>query len=337
MPLWSCYDRCSRPERSDSGARKGNPRMDGIDGNLTITRRRLLRWGAVAGLAAPAFGAGEVMAGAGGWRLRVRGLVARPGNLAIGDLQRLGDQSVAAVLERAGTGEASRAVWTGVPLRAVLDRAGVREDAIAVVTRGDDGHQRTIALRDLPAAGPLLAWARDGEALSSAQGGPIRLIVPGWVAEASVKGVAGLELVDRLPRGRALSDPAERRLHPLREMPPRAVILTPGEDDVVPPGVRQIRGQAWSGYAPVERVAVTVDGGATWQDAEIVERAGPRGWVVFRLAWDARPGPATLAARATDAFGLTQPLDVPERARGFLHNAVIPVRVVTSWRGSRDG
>lgn len=303
--------------------------MDGDDGNLTITRRNLLRWGTVAGLAVPAVVAGETMASDGPWRLRVHGLVNRPGDLTLEGLQRLGGESVAAVLERAGTGRATLAVWTGVPLRDVLDRAGVHSDGVAVVTRGGDDHRRAISLRDLPATEPLLAWARDGEALRVSNGGPVRLIVPGWAAEASVKGVTGIELVDRMPYDSPSPNPADRRLRPLREMPPRAVIVSPSEGEVIRPGRRELHGYAWSGHAPIERVAVTVDGGATWRDAEIVERTGSRGWVVFNFAWIAQPGSVTLAARATDAFGLTQPLDVPDRARGFVHNAVatLPVTV----------
>ncbi len=303
--------------------------MDGNKGNLRITRRNLLRLGAAAGLA-PAIAAGAAAAEVDGWRLRIDGLVKRPDDLDLGDLRRFGGRSVAAVLERADTGQATRAVWSGVPLRAVLDRAGVLDEAVAVVARGSDGYRRAIAIRDLPAAEPLLAWARDGEALPASGGGPVRLIVPGWAAEASVKGLAGVDLVGTMPVEPASSNPADRRLRPLREMPPRAVIVSPGVGDVVRPGHREVRGYAWSGYAPVERVAVTVDGGATWREAEIVDRAGSRGWVTFRLAWEALPGRATLAARATDAFGLTQPLAVPERAVGFVHNAVVAVPVTVT-------
>jgi DMSO/TMAO reductase YedYZ molybdopterin-dependent catalytic subunit len=294
----------------------------------TISRRHLLRGFAAAGLAMPCLlptGVGAAP-GPGDWRLRVHGLVQRPVDLSLADLQRHGGETVAPVLECAAYGRATRAEWTGMPLREVLDLVGAREDAVAVVAWDNDGRQRAIPLRDVPAAGPLLASWRDGEPLDE-DSGPVRLIVPGWVAETSVRRLAAIELADRVPAAPAPADPADRRLRPLREMPPRAVITAPAEGACLRDGRQAIRGYAWSGYAPIEKVAVTADGGATWNEAEIVERIGRRGWVAFAVEWDARPGPAMLAARATDAFGLTQPLDVPDRARGFVHNAVSPISV----------
>lgn len=292
----------------------------------TITRRHLLRGLAAAGLVTPGLLPTEIGAAgdSGDWRLRVHGRAERSYDLSLADLRRLGRETVTAVLECADSGQVDNAAWTGVLLADILDLAGVRDDAVAVVAHGDDGHWRAIPRRDTDSAGPLLAWERDGEALPASTG-PVRLIVPGWAAAASVKRLAEIELVDRLPAEPASSDPADRRLRPLREMPPRAIIVAPAEGERIRAGRQVIRGHAWSGYAPIASVAVTADGGETWREAEIVSRTGPRGWVAFAIDWDARPGPAALAARATDAFGLTQPLDVPERARGFIHNAVATV------------
>jgi DMSO/TMAO reductase YedYZ molybdopterin-dependent catalytic subunit len=288
----------------------------------SITRRDLLRGLAVAGFVPPHRFTAGVAAAPAAWRIRVRGLVDRPLDLALADLDQLGGTTTPAFVECAGSGSVRTATWTGVPLRTVLDAARVRGDPVAVVATGVDGHRRAIPLRDVEPSGALLAWAQDGEALPAP-----RLLVPGWAGEASVKRIVALEVVDRAPVEPPAADPADRRLRPLREMPPRAVILSPDANGIIRAGWQAMRGVAWSGYAPIVSVAVTTDGGASWVGAGIVQRAGPRGWVTFRAAWDAAPGPALLAARATDAVGLTQPIDVPERALGFVRNAVNAVTV----------
>jgi DMSO/TMAO reductase YedYZ molybdopterin-dependent catalytic subunit len=296
-----------------------------------ITRRALLWGAAIAGAIPPALLADAARArDPAAWRLRVGGRVSTPFELSLIDLQRLGGEHVAAVLECGDSGRVRAAGWTGVPLARVLDLLGIGGEAVAVIARGSDGHRRAIPLRDVRPASPLLVWATDGEALPRSHGGPVRLLVPGWAGEASVKGLVGLDLVDRMSADPGPSDPADRRLRPLREMPPRAIIVDPADGQAVRAGRQVVRGHAWSGYAPVETVAVTVDGGATWREAEIVERAGPLGGVGFSVGWDARPGPATLAARATDTFGHAQPLDVPDRSPGFVHNAVRAVPVIVA-------
>jgi sulfite dehydrogenase (cytochrome) subunit A len=305
--------------------------MDGIGTNQKITRRTLALRLAAAGLAVPGFLAigTSAVADPAVWRLSVGGGVRASLSLSILDLQRLGGETVSAVLDCARADRVPNDAWTGVPLGAVLDLARVRDGAVAVVARGRDGHGRAIQLRDVPSVDPLLAWKRNGEPLTPEQGGPVRLVVPGWAAEASVKGLAAIELVDRLPVDAVPADPTDRRLRPLREVPPRAVIVAPAEGETLRLGRQEMRGYAWSGYAPVDRVSVSVDAGATWREAEIVARAGLRGWAEFRFVWDAPPGSAVLAARATDAFGLTQPMQVPEHGRGLIHNAVrtVPVKV----------
>jgi len=289
----------------------------------TVTRRDLLRAAAVLGIAP--VGVADATAETGNRHLRVHGSVANPVRLSRADLHRLGGERLTAVLECARSGAAREATWTGIPLQAVLDRAGIRGDAVAVVATGDDGHRRALPLRDIRLASPLIAWERDGAALTSP-----RLLVPGWAGEASVKRLVSIEVVDRIPVESTTADPADRRLRPLREMPPRAVIVAPAAGETVAAGRRVIDGVAWSGYAPIASVAVTIDGGETWRAAAIVARSGPLGWARFAVAWDAVPGPALLAARATDSLGLTQPIDVTERARAFARNVVVTIAITVS-------
>ena len=88
-----------------------------------------------------------------------------------------------------------------------------------------------------------------------------------------------------------------------------------------PPAAVVLEGRAWSGQAPVERVEVSDDGGATWADADLEPPLGPYAWRGFSFAWDATPGEHELCCRATDAAGNTQPLEPEWNYGGFCNNA----------------
>ena len=90
-----------------------------------------------------------------------------------------------------------------------------------------------------------------------------------------------------------------------------------------------LRGRAWSGWAQVERVEVSTDGGATWADAELEPPLGERAWRGWSYAWDAAPGEHVLGSRATDAAGNAQPVEPPWNLKGYVNNGVerIPVTV----------
>jgi hypothetical protein len=83
-----------------------------------------------------------------------------------------------------------------------------------------------------------------------------------------------------------------------------------------------LEGRAWSGWGAIERVQVSVDGGATWTDAQLDDLDDERAWRGWSFAWEATPGEHVIASRATDAAGNVQP-DVPPWNRlGYGNNAV---------------
>jgi hypothetical protein len=96
------------------------------------------------------------------------------------------------------------------------------------------------------------------------------------------------------------------------------------------PGLVTLQGRAWSGWAPVTRVEISTDDGATWRDAALEEGASPFAWSAFSAEWDATPGEHELCARATDGRGRTQPLDPSWNVHGYANNAVQRVPVVVS-------
>jgi DMSO/TMAO reductase YedYZ molybdopterin-dependent catalytic subunit len=244
-------------------------------------------------------------------------------------------------------GAVSTAEWTGVPLAEVLDRAGVSAEAAAVVFRGADQgtvdglaepvwFERALSLDDARGSEALLAYAMNGEPLPVEHGYPVRLIVPGWYAVASVKWLTHIEVIaspfqgffqtqryvyEREQEGRTV-------LEPVRLQQVRSLITEPGPGDLTA-GDLIVRGVAWSGAAPIATVEVSVDDGP-WQHAQLVGDRSRHSWQWWELPTRIdQPGSATLRARATDLAGRTQP-DRPEWNRlGYGANAiqVLPLRL----------
>lgn len=302
------------------------------------------------------------------WRLSIGGRVARPYTLDLDDLRRRPRATRRVTLECAGNGRArlkprpvsqpwlveavGTAEWTGTPLAPLLREAGLPDDlddATDVVFTGADhgiergveqDYQRGLPLREALRDEVLLAYEMNGAPLPPQHGSPLRLVVPGWYGMAHVKWLTEITVWDGRFTGyqnavayrlhRDAEDPGE----PVTRIEPRALILPPGFPDfmsrvrVLRPGLCTVQGRAWSGYAAVERVEVTTDGGVTWRDAIVAGTDQPYSWQRWSLEWDAEPGRFALSARATDACGRTQPVEQPWNRGGFANNLVQSVAVL---------
>ena len=285
--------------------------------------------------------------------LSVGGAVRRGRSLTIEELRSLPTRTTAVTLECAGNGRAflqppapgeqwrlgavSTATWTGVPLRFLLEPAGVASTVVEILFRGADhgkppglgreiAYERSLPLARALADDVLVAYAMNDGPIPVEHGAPLRLVVPSWYGMASVKWLTEIVAVDAPFRGfyqaeRYIIDGA-----PLGRMYPRAVIVAPF--DIVEAGSpATIRGYAWSG-SPVIRVELSSDAGATWRDAELAPAAGPAAWREWRAIWTAPVGTHVLFARATDAAGRTQPLLQRRTDLGYANNAAQSVRVV---------
>jgi DMSO/TMAO reductase YedYZ molybdopterin-dependent catalytic subunit len=290
------------------------------------------------------------------WRLAVTGLVNEELELTFDDLQGMPTRTLTAFLECSGNsrsqfgadpqqvegtqwgnGAIGNAEWTGVSLAEVLEMAGVQEGAVDVVSQGGDfpEMQRGLPLNVATHPDVMLVWEMNGEPLPAPNGGPVRLLVPTWSGIASTKWVVGIDVIDHPFAGSfntesyVFIDEDDLVLAPVREVAPKSIIAAPAPDATLPAGVQQISGFAWSGYAAIATVEVSTDDGETWQEAEIVEEAGPTSWVRYVYEWDAPAGEAVLASRAVDQRGLTQPLTDDWNAKGYLQNGVqrVPVTV----------
>jgi sulfane dehydrogenase subunit SoxC len=266
-------------------------------------------------------------------RLAIHGLVRRPLSFGVDDLLRYPLVSRLYFLECAGNSRAnaqaeapqlscgmlhglvSCSEWTGLPLGLLLDEAGVVAGAEWGVAEGADGARlnRSIPLAKLR-EDAFVALYQNGERLRPEQGYPLRLFLPGWEGNTSVKWLRRIELTrapvhsreetarysDLLASGKALQFSFE--------MGVKSVITHPSPGAALgAPGVYEISGLAWSGAGRIARVAVSADGGASWADAELEEPVLPRCLVRFRIPWRWDGGPALLASRASDEHGATQP------------------------------
>ena len=120
---------------------------------------------------------------------------------------------------------------------------------------------------------------------------------------------------------------------PVTRMRPRSLMIPPGIPDfmtrsrTVDPGRIVLRGRAWSGWGPIERVDVSVDGGSTWTAAALGDAVSPHAWRSWSFDWDAQPGTVELCCRAADGAGNEQPLEPSWNLGGFSNNAVQRVSV----------
>jgi DMSO/TMAO reductase YedYZ molybdopterin-dependent catalytic subunit len=301
------------------------------------------------------------------WRLRVAGAVERPLELTLEEVRELPSRSLAVTLECAGNGRSflvpktkgvqwdlgavSTAEWTGVPLGAVLEKAGVRAGAVEVILegadRGEPGNDprppgAVAFARSLPLAKArkpevLLAWQMNGKELPPEHGYPLRAVVGGWYGMASVKWLTRLVVVERPFRGywqtvdyavwnRGGPEPS---LDPITDMEPKASIARPAADEVLPAAADyRIHGAAWAGEPEVAKVEVSTDGGKTWAEATLLGKPVPFAWRLWEYTWR-RPttGKHTLLARATDVRGREQPLERDPGRRNYVITHVRPTPV----------
>ena len=300
------------------------------------------------------------------WRLRVEGEVAKPFEMDFDELARLQTRTIPATLECAGNGRSflepkvkgvqwniggvSNAAWTGVPLSNLLDRAELKSNAIEIILEGADRGSLEDAkaprgeihfARSIPvekADDVVLAYKMNDTELPLEHGFPVRAIVPGWYAVASVKWLQRIVVADQPFNGYYQTldyafwkrEGDQARLKALSEIAIKSVITSPAEGETVPPGSSvRVRGAAWTGSGDITKVEITTDNGSTWKPVNLIGDSKPNAWRLWEFHWQTpgSAGTATLMARATDSTGQTQPtLRDPDRGT-YMINHVVPIRV----------
>ncbi len=299
------------------------------------------------------------------WRLRVEGEVERPFEINYGELIKLESEKIPVTLECAGNnrnflepkegvqwglGAVGNAEWTGVPLSVLLDRAGVKSTAREIILEGADrgkpedpksppgemNFARSIPMKK--ADDVLLAYKMNDVDLPAENGFPVRAIVPGWYAVASIKWLQRIIVTDKIFNGyyqtldysfwKRRGDNAE--LVPLSEMQIKAEIARPSEGETIPANSNaRVRGTAWTGDGEIKKVEISSDDGATWNEAKLLGESKPNAWRLWEFSWRTpdRPGKATLIARATDSKGRTQPMERDPDRGTYMINHLLPITV----------
>ncbi len=301
------------------------------------------------------------------WRLSVEGKIEKPFEISFDELIQLESRKVPVTLECAGNNRSSlnpkvkgvqwslgavgNAEWTGVPLKTILEQAGVKSPAIEVILEGADSGKledpkapagELKFARSIPIEKArhdvLLAYKINDVDLPPEHGFPVRAIVPGWYAVASIKWLTRIIVTDRPFNGYYQTlDYAfwEKRdgmseLVPLTNMATKAQIARPKNGETVPANSKvRVYGAAWAGEVKIAKVEISTDGGATWNSAELGQDSKLNAWRLWEFHWHtpAKPGQATLIARAIDAKGQTQPVARDLNRGTYMINHLLPVEV----------
>ena len=239
------------------------------------------------------------------WRLRIGGLVDRPFELTYQQLKALPAVEQFMTLEcisnKIGGHLISTAKWVGVPLPDLLDRAGVRDGALEVVSRSVDGYSDSIPVDKAMERTTIIAFGMNGHLLPRAHGFPARILVPGYYGMKQPKWLGSVEVVDRPHRG----------YWEQRGWIKEAVVRTMSRIDVPRSGASEtgevtVAGIAFAGDRGISRVEISTDGGRTFADAELKTALSEFTWRMWRHSFRPDPGRVTILVRATDGGGATQ-------------------------------
>ena len=276
---------------------------------------------------------------------------------SLSDLRRLPQHRVTCVLECAGNGRnrmvprpkgiewgdnaVGCATWEGPALRDVLRLVAPPKGTVEVVFQGADSgpeggdfrhFERSLPIDVATGEGPILALRMNGKPLPVSHGAPVRLIVPGWYAVASVKWLMEIRYIDHpftgyyQAKGYVWDDGS-----PVREVRPRGILTRPNPNVPARAGATRLEGRAWAG-AGLAGVEVRVDDGA-WLAARLGRSPGIHAWVPWSLETTLPEGSHRVRVRARDSIGRTQPLDPVWNRLGYGYNTSEEnhVRVDARW------
>jgi DMSO/TMAO reductase YedYZ molybdopterin-dependent catalytic subunit len=302
------------------------------------------------------------------YQLRIDGAVRHPFTLSYEELRNMRSETRVATLECAGNGRVflvpqvqgaqwelgavSNAEWTGVPLRALLERAELAEDVCEIALEAADrgtpkeeplppvpiSYVWSVPLAKAMQSEVLIAYAMNGRDLSRDHGFPIRAMVPGHYGMASVKWLTRIEAVREPFRGYWQTTDyaywASKGGEPVRralgEMKLKSQIARPRVYETLPANrIYTICGAAWAGETDVIGIAVSTDGGQTWAGADFVDPVRRHAWRRWRFDWltPKKAGEYTLLARAKDANGVLQPTEHDQNYGVYVINHSLPIEV----------
>ena len=288
------------------------------------------------------------------WKVSIKG-VKNPKTFSLAQLKKLGHTTMATILQCSGngrgffahevrgsqwkTGAAACVVWTGVPMKVVVDACGgVDSDAVFMTSAGVDHEptgldpEKAKVERSVPKKvykDAMLAWEMNGVPLPNAHGGPLRMVTPGYFGINNVKHLGQVAFTKTESTVKYMK--SSYRISPIGkkgsqypscwEMPVKSWITRPtDETGTVKAGNVQIVGVAMGGTKKVRSVKVSIDGGQSWKKAKFVgPDLGKYAWRQFVFEANLTPGSYNLASKASGG-GKTPPELRYENRRGYAHN-----------------
>jgi DMSO/TMAO reductase YedYZ molybdopterin-dependent catalytic subunit len=288
------------------------------------------------------------------WRLKIEGQVEKPLEISFSEILQFSKVEVACTLECSGNGRSllekkasgnpwtiggvGNAVWGGVRLSEVLEKAGVSSEVRHVGFEGLDtplGSAGIKFIRSIPISKALdstiLAYEMNGEPLPLEHGFPLRALALGWTGANCVKWLSKITLLKK-PAAGFFMDKVYRVFQKgedsatgevVTAIPLKSIITAPEDNAVLAAGVVVIHGAAYTGEGQIAKVEVSMDDGRTWDGVEFI---GPR----ERYAWQrweyrsrpTEPGQYRILARATDSDGRVQPMQAQWNVHGYGNNGV---------------
>lgn len=297
------------------------------------------------------------------YRLLVGGLVKRPWSISLPDLYRFPAKTLKVTLECAGNkrgmfepktygeqwgkGAISQGYWRGVPLVYILEQAGISSQASEIVVKGYDHGFRKDSKKDYPYArslpvakaihpDTLIAYEYNGQPLSYKHGYPLRLIVPGWYAMASVKWIRQISVIETAFKGPFQandymyypSKDTDEGSYPVTVQNINSTIQSPLDMEILSGGRVTIRGIAWTGEGMITSVQISVNDGQSWNEARIHSTGLPYEWVSWQYEWiPPGKGEYSILSKATDSTGRSQERKAFWNRKGYGYNAMDHVKV----------
>lgn len=301
--------------------------------------------------------------------LEIKGKVDKPLKLSLADIKKMPSVELVAVNQCSGNsrgflnprvaggqlanGAMGNARWKGVPLKAVLDKAGVQSGAKQVVFSGLDGpivdktpdFAKALDIDHARDGEVMLAYGMNGEYLPVLNGFPLRLVVPGYYGTYWVKHLNEITVIDsvfdnfwmktayRIPDNDCnCVEPgtAPKATIPINRFTVRSFITNVTDGAKVKAGKTNLKGIAFDGGKGIKEVAVSTDGGKTWTPAKLGKELGKYSFREWKLTVKLPAGAHDLKVRATSNGGQTQPLEPLWNPAGYLRNVVETVRVTAA-------
>jgi len=301
--------------------------------------------------------------------LEIKGKVDRPFKLSLKEIKTLPAVELVAVNEcsgnsrgffnprvgggQLGNGAMGNARWRGVPLKTVLDKAGVQPSAKQVTFNGMDGpvadttpdFVKALDVDHARDGEVMLAYAMNGEDLPVLNGFPLRLIVPGYYGTYWVKHLNEITVIDNVfdgvfmkiayripdtPCGCVEPGTVPKATIPINRLTIRSFITNVTDGAKLKPGATTLKGIAFDSGKGIKEVAVSIDGGKTWTPAKLGKDLGKYSFREWTLPVKLAAGAHELKVRATNNAGDTQPNEPLWNPAGYLRNVVETVRIIAA-------